>query len=135
MRNFLRYKLPAVLWALLIFTVSSFPKLPSVPGGFSSIDKVAHFFEYFIFGIFLSIAFISLPVTINLKRKLLYAALVGIVYGISDEFHQSFVPGRETSLADTIADAAGAIASQFFFYSLYVRSKWLQLKIAGEKIN
>jgi VanZ family protein len=36
-----------------------------------------------------------------------YAGLVVILWGISDEFHQSFVPGRDASAWDVLADAVG----------------------------
>jgi VanZ family protein len=38
------------------------------------------------------------------------AAAITIVYGVTDEFHQSFVPGRSADAYDLAADAAGALA-------------------------
>ena len=34
--------------------------------------------------------------------------LVGLFYGAGDEFHQTFVPGRNASVADLIADGVGS---------------------------
>ena len=42
--------------------------------------------------------------------RLLLAALLAAAYGITDEYHQSFVPGRDPSARDVAADAAGAVA-------------------------
>ncbi len=44
------------------------------------------------------------------RGRLWLPFLLTVLYGISDEFHQSFVPGRDSSLADVAADAAGALA-------------------------
>lgn len=38
------------------------------------------------------------------------AGLFGALYGLSDEFHQSFIPGRHASVSDLIADTVGALA-------------------------
>lgn len=121
MKNFARYQLPAILYALLIFTLSSLSKLPSVHTGFRMIDKIAHFAEYFIFGALLAIAFAKSPLRTPLKVTLAISAAVGILYGAYDEIHQSFVPGREAAVADWLADAAGMLAAHLVFY--YVRGK------------
>ena len=42
-------------------------------------------------------------------RVFLIAAVVGLCYGISDEVHQSFVPGREASVFDVLADGVGSV--------------------------
>lgn len=48
----------------------------------------------------------------------LLIVLFCLLYGISDEFHQSFVPGREPSSGDLLADTAGAAAA----VALWLRS-------------
>ena len=47
----------------------------------------------------------------GLKTNVLIAFLVAVLYGISDEFHQSFVPGRTPDVWDVACDAAGALAA------------------------
>jgi VanZ family protein len=37
------------------------------------------------------------------------AALAAVLYGLSDEVHQSFIPGRDASVGDVVADALGAL--------------------------
>ena len=46
--------------------------------------------------------------------------IVAVCYGISDEFHQSFVSGRTSSIADLLADAVGALAG--------ISGSWLLLR-------
>lgn len=50
----------------------------------------------------------------------LEAALLASMYGIVDELHQSFVPGRSASIADWLADSLGALAGAFVAGSAFV---------------
>ncbi len=61
-------------------------------------DKAAHFFSYALLGFLLSRA-------LNNPRL---GFLMGALYGITDEIHQSFVPMRDASFWDWVADALGA---------------------------
>ena len=102
-----RYWSPPVLYLALIFTVSSFPSLPKVP--LMSTD-VLHYPEYALLGFLLARAF---GATISGERPLASAviSLLGsTVWGITDELHQAFVPGRVPDLADLQHDAIGAAA-------------------------
>lgn len=38
------------------------------------------------------------------------AVVLAVLLGIADEFHQSFIPGREATVQDVMADAVGAVA-------------------------
>lgn len=69
------------------------------------IRKLAHFTEYFILGL-LVYNFIS-----NYKFKLYYGVLICIIYSISDEIHQLYVPGRSCQLLDILIDISGALIS------------------------
>ena len=64
-------------------------------------DKVVHFASW---------AFLTVLLSRGLRggRGRLVAFTVAVAYGILDEFHQSFVPGREPSAADVLADSLGA---------------------------
>jgi VanZ family protein len=101
--------LPVIAVAGLIFILSSFSELPSPPTGVT--DKHEHFTIYFLLGLTLVRAFaggrlsgITWPVAI-------VSALVVCAYGASDEFHQSFVPGRDCSVWDLLADAIGGFTA------------------------
>lgn len=69
------------------------------------IRKLAHFSIYTVVGICI-MGFISTYDVILLK-KFLVSLVVGLIYAISDEYHQSFVPGREASIRDVCIDTAG----------------------------
>lgn len=71
------------------------------------IRKLAHFSIYTLVGIFI-MSFIS-TYRIHLKYKFLISILVGLIYAISDEYHQSFTPGRTPSIIDVGIDTSGVI--------------------------
>ncbi len=110
MKPFVRYYLPALLWAILIFTLSSLPRLSPPPVGLKLSDKVYHFIEFAIFGLLLIRALQYLSGAARQRSAILWAALCGILWGALDEFHQLFVTGREASVLDALADAAGVTA-------------------------
>lgn len=72
-----------------------------------AISSVAHFCEYAVFGALLANALSShLP----LRRACLIAVLCASLYGVSDEIHQLFVPGRMCDPVDWLVDTLGAAA-------------------------
>ena len=95
-----------VAWAVLIFTASSFPNPPDA-GGQDWKYELAHIFEYAVFG---ALAFWVLRELwrVPLASVALAAWAISVLYGISDEFHQSFVPNRDASWLDVGMDALGA---------------------------
>jgi len=104
------FALPVFGAALSIFYVSSIPQLPFLQTAFAWQDKVLHIIAYFIFGLSLLIAFIPYKKT-SLKNKLIIFISIGTFYGASDEYHQSFIIGRSSEIADLVADIIGIILS------------------------
>lgn len=92
--------LPSILWAIAILTVSSIPKLAIRGPLFLGCDKVAHFIEYLILGV-------ALRYWSGDGRRRFVAG--GIFFAVLDEFHQSFIPGRDASIWDAVADALGIV--------------------------
>ena len=92
--------LPVVLYAVLIFVGSSVPGT-SIDARLSLHDKIIHATEYAGFAFLLARAF-------GVRRWWL-AILVGALYGVSDEFHQTFTPHRSgNDLGDMTADLVGS---------------------------
>ena len=73
------------------------------------VRKCAHFTEYFGFGFLLALWFRLLLPSNSLFQHALYAAFLGIVYAVLDEWHQSFVGGRQQALFDVIIDSSGVL--------------------------
>ena len=72
-------------------------------------DQAVHSVGYLIFSLTL-----VWGATSGLRKRLAASSAVllwiaALAYGLSDEFHQSFVPGRTSSGADLLADAVGAL--------------------------
>ncbi|MDW7732243.1 MAG: VanZ family protein [Methanolobus sp.] len=94
-------------------------------------DKVAHMFLYFGLGIFLHLTFRNSDNRILKKYAAVLAIIIGILYGISDEFHQMYVPGRTSSIHDLYADGLGVTIAQIVFVILLIIG--LQIRKKGKK--
>lgn len=83
------------------------------------IRKTAHFAEFFILGSLLYWACRRGRFPRWRTRWMLQALAIAVLYALSDEIHQAFVPSRTPSLADSGVDSLGAVVSQGL---IYVRS-------------
>jgi VanZ family protein len=110
--------LPLLLWLGAIYFVSGQPKadIPSYGTWDLLVKKGAHFLAYAI------VALLAWRVFEGGKRPYLYAALLTILYAASDEFHQTFVPGRNGTFMDVVIDSLGGLAALFS-----LRKNWLRL--------
>lgn len=117
--------LPLAVWAALIFAVSSRPSLPSIGAGHGlPISKIGHFAEYAVLAFLLFRAFSGGKATTGLLVKIALLCLaLSVLYGLSDEFHQSFVPNRDASLDDVAIDGGGAAVG------LLVAAAWLRWRV------
>lgn len=95
--------IPAIAWMGVIFRLSSLPG-SSVPGRFSG---VGHFVTYAMLG--------ALVYSAERRSGSGHAAagaiIVASLYGVTDEFHQYFVPGRTPDVADWAVDTLGAASA------------------------
>ncbi|UCC89248.1 MAG: VanZ family protein [Anaerolineales bacterium] len=107
-RDLAWYWLPPLIWMGIIFFLSAQPKLPSPPSPWLDmlLKKGAHFGAYGILAFWWWRALSAGAVAGRAALGLAFA--VSVLYGLSDEFHQSFVPGRSARLLDALIDAAGA---------------------------
>lgn len=88
-----------------IYWLSAHPKLPA-PILFSWQDKLYHAGAYFLMGLFAWRCFRYFNA--DFRTQLLLSLAFCSVYGITDEWHQYFVPGRSSSAGDWLADSIGA---------------------------
>lgn len=70
--------------------------------------KVEHVLAYSVLGLFFSRSFKKWRSGLSGKQALL-VTLLALAYGIFDEMHQYFVPGRDASLTDLGADVMGGM--------------------------
>jgi VanZ family protein len=100
---------PVVAYMALIFLISSIANPIALPEG--PTDKGAHALLYAGLGVLVVRALAGdwrRPITIS---GALIAVLICTVYGMTDEFHQYFVPPRKADVLDVAADAAGAVVA------------------------
>ena len=104
--------LPVVIWAAVIFTLSSIPSLSTGLGTWDTIlRKGAHLTEYAVLGGLLYRALGRDPL----------ALAVGIAYAATDELHQYFVRGRHASPVDVAIDAVGVAIGMLVWLRLRER--------------
>lgn len=100
----------AVGWAAFIFWESSQANpFPFVPQSILSHDKLLHFGAYAVLA-GLAVGAIARAKLATLGRVAVVGLLLAAAYGATDEWHQSYVPGRDADPWDWAADAVGAAA-------------------------
>ncbi len=145
-KNFMKYWVPVILWLAFIFWMSTGtfssensslviePVLRFLAPEISSqavelihgiIRKAGHVTEYFILGLLLFRAFRG-PSGKPWQWTWAFFAVIGaVLWSLSDEYHQSFVPTRTGSFTDVGFDAAGGILAQL--------ASWLRLRTRQDK--
>jgi VanZ family protein len=112
------YWLPPITWSLIIFLFSahSVPSASRIYWGDFIIKKTAHLLEY---GILAILWFRGLKESGLTKGKAaILAVIFSILYGITDEFHQSYTPGREPRIRDVFFDTIGASLAIYYIWNI-----------------
>ncbi|HXJ55581.1 MAG TPA: VanZ family protein [Verrucomicrobiae bacterium] len=148
MRSFLRYWLPVLLWALFISWMSTdagstrhtsrfirpflhwiYPQIrdDTVAQVQFFVRKTAHVTEYGFLAVLLwrarRRAFWGDPRPWR-PSEATFAVIVAMLFAVIDEWHQTFVPGREGRAADVLIDGAGAVAAMLAVR--WVHQRWQQ---------
>lgn len=101
---------PAVAFMALIWMLSSFDlgavRLSAIPFG----DKGVHAIEYGLLGFLVAHAASRTWPHRGLMRTMPFAVFVTVLFGLLDEIHQAFVPGRSSEVLDLVADFVGALS-------------------------
>lgn len=117
----------AALGSGIIFWESSLPL--QVPGHIPNLDKVIHMVMYFgLCMAYFNVA--TLGGTRTTARACWLAFGLAVAYGISDEWHQYYVPGRSCDWQDAVADAVGAALAMGLAWRLRMRSAHWQIHAA-----
>ena len=129
-----KYWLPPLLWAVVIFLFSSHPTkgVSEIHWQDFIVKKTAHLIEYGF------LAILIYRGLINSKVKNLHAGiaaiLVSFIYGATDEIHQMFTPGRESTIRDVIFDTIGAVIVIYFIWRLLPKAP-KRLKTLAKKLE
>jgi VanZ family protein len=110
--------LPALGYAALIFYLSSQANpLPFLPTSFFTHDKLLHATEYAGFSAVLAWGLDRVS-GLGLRGAAMVAGAAASAYGLTDELHQAFVPGRSADVFDWIADTTGALAGALLAFAV-----------------
>ncbi|MCX8106147.1 MAG: VanZ family protein [Ignavibacterium album] len=119
-RVFIFIYLPLIIHWITILILTSLPsdQVPSVEIG----DKVNHYIAFFVLGFFLNLTLkYQNRYPVLKKNILLTTIIIAAGYGLLDELHQLFVPGRSAEVLDWIADFIGAISGSILAEYIYRR--------------
>ena len=104
-----------VLVTFLVVYLSHQPSLKPPLELFPHQDKLFHMIEFGGLGL----ALVLNRDIFGSKRPRTIMLFSGFIWAVLDEFHQSFVPGRDSSLQDVAADAAGLVIAVLIFFRLF----------------
>lgn len=122
-----------MIWCGLIFLGSSLPGAQVSANGLVDFlaHKIIHLLEYGILGLLARRAFGGWP----------QALIFTVLYGVSDEWHQLFIPGRQGRVRDVVIDAVGSGLGVFLYPKIisvagsrYFTESAEETKKLGEKI-
>jgi VanZ family protein len=122
LKNFLICWLPLIIYCLAIYIQSSLPGLKHIPE-VRFMDKMLHFGAYGLLGVLFFRAYRTLLLKDSKNLLILISIGSAILYGISDEIHQYFVPFREADIMDVVANTIGSICGVYFYHLWRVQKK------------
>ncbi len=80
------------------------------------VSPVGHFAEFFLLGLALMNA---LRLRFALPKACVFSTITASLYGVSDEFHQIFVPARTCDPADWLVDTVAALLGALLFWAIF----------------
>jgi VanZ family protein len=83
------------------------------------IRKNAHGFLYMVLAILVSASLFAYEK--SGKYAIVYVLFICQFYAVTDEFHQSFVPGRTSLVSDVLVDFIGTLLGLIIFYIIYYK--------------
>lgn len=127
----INFWIPVFVWAGVIFAFSTLEVKPAAQIYWQDfiVKKTAHLVEYSILFTLLYRAFTN-TTKFSKKQAALISFFIIVAYGISDEYHQSFTPGREPKLRDVGFDAAGGLLAYLAIWRYLPRAPERLKKLA-----
>ena len=115
MKIFLKANLPWILMMVAITIQSSMGSIKIPDMEFRMMDKAVHFIVFGILG-FLMIRGFYLQPLLAKTNPIIAVIVIGALFSASDEWHQTFVPGRMGDIWDWVADTLGIIFFVLIFW-------------------
>jgi len=112
--KFIKFWFPAILYSGIIFCVSSLPNVVT-PLPELQLDKILHIFIFLPFGFLVARGIDGPRPSISSRNLWILVVLASFLYGISDEYHQLFVIGRNFGIIDILADTIGGAIGGYIY--------------------
>ncbi|OGU55571.1 MAG: hypothetical protein A2V66_08415 [Ignavibacteria bacterium RBG_13_36_8] len=118
--------IPTIIYWIILFVLTSIPS-NALPSPFGISDKVEHFIAYLILSIFIAMSLhFQKAYTFLSRHFFLTSIVITTFYGIFDEFHQYYIPGRYCELWDIAANICGVLSGTLiglYFINTQVQNK------------
>jgi len=102
--------LPLIIYWLILFTLTSLPASMAIVTEIG--DKISHFGAYGLLSVFLYLTmYFQDKFPLLKKYPGIFTILIASIYGLLDEIHQIYVPGRFAEVLDWLADFSGSVAA------------------------
>jgi VanZ family protein len=134
-RNAVPYYILTIAYSCLIFYMSSRESVEGPGLDLVPFDKAGHLAEYTILGFllylslhysFLDHSFLKRFYNTEVVMNATTATLIGSLYGVTDEIHQYYVPGRSADPFDVLADVMGVALGVFLAIELqFLRARMI----------
>ena len=121
-----------IIYSVLIFIFSSQPEV-GVEQYFYGQDKVIHFLTYGIYA-FLCLAALSDKILLLKLFHYFLALAFSVLYGIFNEIYQYFIPEREFSFGDILANSLGVVTFLILVYIFQNKKRKRETKVPGIKV-
>lgn len=108
-RRVKRARIAAALWGGFLFLLTSWPNPPAVEAGGFPLDKLTHFVLYGVEAFLIDRAFPRKGRPELALRRVLAITGAMALWGMLDEAHQEWIPGRGMESGDLLADVSGAV--------------------------
>ncbi|MCX7928217.1 MAG: VanZ family protein [Patescibacteria group bacterium] len=117
-KKFIIYWLPVFIWAAIIFLLSSYPTptTSEINWGDFVTKKTAHVVEYAILATLLYRAIRQTGY--DVKKSGYVSIFIAFLYGVTDEIHQIYTPGRTPHIRDVFFDTIGACIAIYAIWNL-----------------
>lgn len=108
-RRVKRARIAAALWGGFLFLLTSWPNPPAIPAGAFPLDKLTHLVLYGVEAFLIDRAFPRKGRPELALRRVLAITGAMALWGMLDEAHQEWIPGRRMDSGDLLADVSGAV--------------------------
>jgi VanZ family protein len=112
-----------VLWLLVIFGLSSIPNNFEPSDSSIPADKIAHAIEFAVLALIIAWMLLTRMPGVTPVAVVGATVCLASLYGVTDEFHQYVVPGRDVSAPDLAADIVGATVGALCALILHASSR------------